>query len=646
MKKNATKKTIVLAIGRTGIKSNAATSFDVGNCLSLLFLQKYALSDEKIRDIYRIEVVGLVSTNEGENEEFLKIVEELKPDMLGFSCFLWNVESTMEMCGRIKKNLPDVKILLGGPEMNNPAAALECYEQADFVIVGEGEEPFRKLLLEFASDSPNYDSVPALSFRNRDREVVNAQPEILNDLDVIPVTFTPELMKKVHGEVYYTSSRGCRNRCKYCSAANQKVRFFPLERIEEEIKAILSTKSVSLLQFLDSTVNIDNERFVALLDIIARHNKHRIPCSGFVSMGNIDEKIMEMMRRACFVHVTTGIEATNDEILKKAGRPNIKKSTIQNYLAFERDPLFHVSYTAMYIIPGDTYEGFKKTLKNCVGSGMRNICPSRVLILPGTRYQINSYEEGLDYDRRPPYFLRSCRSFSRMDVMKAEQLAINIRIILNFVHESDRIYLQKRGIDIVDMAEEIHELFPEWLSLYDRRSMFDSEVFCRRPEICDIIGAYVELKIKSEKEAEFFSKLLNIRKVQHAFTNNNPFLQVKAKEKATPSKRVQVLEHQLVSFSYDYNSYVESPGKTPPAVEPERAFCCVALHPAHRKGFVYQSRNINVAKRVLEVLKKQKPETTLKAIYKDFSESLGMEFDDYMSIVQELCDNGLIGLST
>ncbi len=644
MREASGKKTVVLAMGLTGGISNCVKNFDLGNSLSLLFLQKYALSDKKIREAYNIEIAMPVSMEVGEDDDFLKIVEEKKPDILGFSCFVWNIEETMRVCKRIKQSLPDVKIVLGGPEMSDPAAAMERYEQADFVITGDGEEPFKKLLLEFASKNPDYENVPALSFRKQGRNVVNTRMKILENLDDIPIVFTPRLMKSVQEEVYYISSRGCYGKCKYCSAAGHKLRYFSIERVEEELKAIFSSKSIKSLLFHDSLMNFDKQRFKDILGIIARYNKRRILCCGFVNVDRLDEETIEMMRQANFTHVWIGFESESSAILKMVGRSGTKKDTIKNYLRIERDPVFSTLFNTIYIIPGDTYSGFKKTMKTCVNSGIRSIVSSRQLVLPGTHYWKEAVAEGLQYDQHPPYFLQSCRSFTSEDLAKAEQLAINIRMILFFIYEPDRVFLLNRGIDIVDMAEDIHTLFPEWQSLYKRRSPFNSEILSHRLEISDIIGAYIELKMPNEKDAAFFRELLAVRKAQQMFKNDNLYLHVKKKESATPDMQAQVLDHLTVSFSYDYNSYIKAPEKTPPIIEPERVFCYVTLHPAKRKENVYHTRNVDKAARVLETLEKQMPETTLKTAYKNRYGFIDMKFNDYMALVQELCDNGLIGL--
>jgi len=275
---------------------------------------------------------------------------------------------------------------------------------------------------------------------------------------------------------------------------------------------------------------------------------------------------------------------------------------------------------------------------------MRNISPSRVLILPGTRYQKNPEEEDLQFDRLPPYFLHSCRSFTFDDLMRAEQLAVNTRVILNFVHEQDRVFLAERGLDIVEMAEDIHELYPEWLSMYERRSLFDTEVFCRRPEVCDIISAYIELKMESDEASVFMSSILALRQAQHSYTNNNPLMHVKEKEKAAPDKTSNILEHHFVPFPYDYCSYVKSPRSIPPPAPPENAFCFVSLHPAYRKGHVYQSPDIYVAARIIDALKKQKSGVTLAETYDENKNGIGVGFSNFMDIVQGLSDNGIIDI--
>lgn len=636
------KKTVILAIESTHIQRLSAMNYDIGNCLSLLFLQKYAYADELIREKYRIMIAGPISTESQDETDFLELIKKEKPDIIGFSCFLWNIEPTLDLCSKVKQIAPDVSVVLGGPEMNDPHRILKSYPHADFVITGEGEIPFNNFLLEFASDNPAFERVTALSFRKGKKLVINTKPEIIESLECIPDIFDEDLVKRIKEEIYYTTSRGCYGKCKYCAAANRKIRFFPIERIERELKIILSADSISMIMFQDSLLNFNKSKFIQLLNLLILHNKRRIPCSGFVRADLIDDEIMELMRRACLVHIIIGFETTSEDILLKAGRAKINRDTVKSFLKFEKDPEFHAAYTAMYIIPGDSYQGFKKTINDCLKSGMRNILASRVLILPGTHYYSHKEEEGIVADALPPYFVHSCNTFSQQDLFKAERLVLNVRVLMQFIKEPDRIFLQKHNINFCDMAEEIHDFFPQWISLHERRSHFDTEVFCRNPEICDLIGAYINLKMKPGKAFNFFSNLLQIRKSQHKFTNNNPGLAVKKPAKVSPGKCVRTLEYHRLEFPHDYSFYISNPKRIPTARDHNNGFCYVAMHPTWRQGCVYQNDRMPETAQILTTCLHSEPGVTLKSIYIANKMRINLEFGEFLNIVQDLIDYGLM----
>ena len=80
-------------------------------------------------------------------QDIINRILDIKPQVVSFSCFIWNIDTVKELIRLIKEELPDVVIVLGGPEVSyNAADILREEPLIDYVVSGEGEKPFALLL--------------------------------------------------------------------------------------------------------------------------------------------------------------------------------------------------------------------------------------------------------------------------------------------------------------------------------------------------------------------------------------------------------------------------------------------------------------------------------------------------------------------
>lgn len=162
-----------------------------------------------------------------------------KPDVAAFSCYIWNISQVLVLASDLKKLLPSVFIVLGGPEVSYDAEEmLKENPFIDFIISGEGEEAFGRLISMLCKSGrkPGRDkescgeeaaAIDGLAFRSQDKVIVN-KPAVIKDLDSIPSPYTDEMLSAVKNRiVYFEASRGCPFSCSYClSSAVDGVRYF------------------------------------------------------------------------------------------------------------------------------------------------------------------------------------------------------------------------------------------------------------------------------------------------------------------------------------------------------------------------------------------------------------------------------------
>lgn len=223
----------------------------IHSSLALRYLKAYGEAHGQAYDIveYTINMPVL---------HILSDITEHDIDILGFACYIWNIEMTLHVVDMVKAVRPDIKIVLGGPEVFFTAdELLERCPNIDYIVQGEGEEAFHALVtaLQLGNDGLN-PVIPGVRGR-RDGSILGSLEAVeVSDLSTIPFPYTEEDMEDLeHKIIYYESSRGCPFSCQYCLSGNKNtVRFFPQERTLEELQWFID-HGVKQVKFVDRTFN-------------------------------------------------------------------------------------------------------------------------------------------------------------------------------------------------------------------------------------------------------------------------------------------------------------------------------------------------------------------------------------------------------
>lgn len=223
----------------------------IHSSLALRYLKAYGEAHGQAYDIveYTINMPVL---------HILSDITEHDIDVLGFACYIWNIEMTLHVVDMIKAVRPDIKIVLGGPEVSFTAdELLERCPNIDYIVQGEGEEAFHALVtaLQLGNDGLN-PVIPGVRGRRNGSILGSVEAVEVRDLSTIPFPYTEEDMDDLeHKIIYYESSRGCPFSCQYCLSGNKNtVRFFPQERTLEELQWFID-HGVKQVKFVDRTFN-------------------------------------------------------------------------------------------------------------------------------------------------------------------------------------------------------------------------------------------------------------------------------------------------------------------------------------------------------------------------------------------------------
>ena len=223
----------------------------IHSSLALRYLKAYGEAHGQAYDIveYTINMPVL---------HILSDITEHDIDVLGFACYIWNIEMTLHVVDMVKAVRPDIKIVLGGPEVSFTAdELLERCPNIDYIVQGEGEEAFHALVTALQLGNDGLDPVIPGVRGSRDGSILGSIEAVeVRDLSTIPFPYTEEDMDDLeHKIIYYESSRGCPFSCQYCLSGNKNtVRFFPQERTLEELQWFID-HGVKQVKFVDRTFN-------------------------------------------------------------------------------------------------------------------------------------------------------------------------------------------------------------------------------------------------------------------------------------------------------------------------------------------------------------------------------------------------------
>ena len=302
------------------------------------------------------------------NNELLNILSDIykeQPAIVGLACYIWNVDMTLKLAGLLKKVLPKVIIVLGGPEVTyDPADIMQQHSSVDYVVQGEGEETLRGLLIALQSDAP-VNGIAGLTFRQNEA-IVTGKPQIVADLNTIPFPYCDEDIDKLQDKIiYYESARGCPFSCSYClSSATCGVRFLNLERVYKDLQFFI-THNVRQVKFVDRTFNARKEHYLPILRFLANSNC-RTNFHFEIAADVLDDEVLEFLKEVPVgrFQFEIGIQSTYEDTLNKISRHN-NWSKIVNYvtkiISYQN---IHVHLDLIVGLPQENYERFGQSFND------------------------------------------------------------------------------------------------------------------------------------------------------------------------------------------------------------------------------------------------------------------------------------------
>lgn len=347
-------------------------------------------------------------------------IMDRNPDAVAFSIYVWNRERSIEIAAELRRMHPGVVLFAGGPEVTADPGGVLADSPFDFVIAGEGEEPFAAVCARLAAGRTVSD-IPGVATRGTDSLLLSPhQP--LPDLDSIPSPWLTGVLPAQHYRgILWQLSRGCGFSCDFCfdSRGSAGVRRFSLERIEAELRHFADA-GVSQVFVLDSTFNQDVTRAKTILKMIRRIapgiHFHFEARSEF-----IDREMARLFGEiTCSLQI--GLQSSDPLVMKEVGRSFDRRDFVAR-VALLNESGATFGFDLMYGLPGDSIHGFRESIDFALGLYPNHLDIFPLAVLPGTALADRSSAIGLAHLPVPPYTLLSSPTFSAGDMGEAQRLA-------------------------------------------------------------------------------------------------------------------------------------------------------------------------------------------------------------------------------
>ena len=325
----------------------------------------------------------------------------LRPDVLGFSIYIWNRERSLALIERVKRLLPAVKIVIGGPEVSFETEA--PLPEIDAAIAGEGEVKWVEFLRGWAdgwgTGVPGQGQ-PSAATRARWLRYGTDLPK----LDTLPY-LEEDLAGLEHRLAYLETSRGCPFSCSFClSALDEKVRFFPEAAVKNTVERLVAA-GARRIKFLDRTFNLRRSRVLDFFRFLARFDGVEFH---FEVVGDLlDEPMLAFLETVPpgRFQFEIGVQSADPAVNARVQRHQSQKQLFAAMARLRAGGRVHLHADLIWGLPGEDLAAIRASFETVLALRPHQLQLGFLKFLPGAPIRALIARHGYAYDPRPPYEL-------------------------------------------------------------------------------------------------------------------------------------------------------------------------------------------------------------------------------------------------
>lgn len=356
-----------------------------------------------------ISILPREKLNHAGDAAILKLIADTSPTMIGFTCYMWNIERNLYIARQLKEKNQDIAIIMGGPEITAGHRALSD-DAVDCLVIGEGEKVFNQLWNEFNTHG-----------KNSLKKVYHSHQPV--DLNTVPNPYLAGILTPQPGEsIFLETMRGCPYTCKYCfySKSFSCMRYFPPAHLPELFDLARRTNADELY-FMDPSFNA-TPGWKEKLKTVRQLNTTGIPIHTETRLEGITPEIARSMRDAGFKSVEAGLQTINEKSLKAISRTWNRGRFIQGAELLKKEGI-DVKTGVILGLPFDTIEDFENTIDFVVQLELEESMEIYPLsLIPGTQLKDEAAELNIRYMNHPPYWVTHTKHMGPRDFKAAIEM--------------------------------------------------------------------------------------------------------------------------------------------------------------------------------------------------------------------------------
>ena len=398
-------------------------------------------------------------------DDILKDIYLEQPDVICFSCYIWNISFVKELVPDLKKILPHVDFWAGGPEVSYDAVKFLKKNPAFFgVMVGEGEETFHELAGYYIERKPeNLKEIRGVAFHDETKvpDIVHTGWRELMDLSKVPFAYS-NLTEFKNRIIYYESSRGCPFSCSYClSSIDKKLRFRDIELVKKELQFFIDNK-VPQVKFVDRTFNCKHDHAMAIWRYITEHDNGITNFHFEISADLLREEELALMKtmRPGLIQLEIGVQSTNPQTIKAIRRTmdfEKLKGIVEQIHSFGN---IHQHLDLIAGLPYEGYDSFHKSFCDVYALRPEQFQLGFLKVLKGSHMMEMTGEYQILYKDREPYEVLSTAWMTYGEILRLKMVESMVEVYYNSGQfKNTLVFLEKYFDDPFRMYEALGRFY-------------------------------------------------------------------------------------------------------------------------------------------------------------------------------------------
>jgi len=426
-------KTVLVGINAKFIHSN----------LGIHSIRKYAEKQGLAIDVLEYTINQSI-------DDILERVVETRAEVIGFSCYIWNIEMIKKIVIEIQKIMPETMIILGGPEVSYEIKDLMLeLPMVDMVIYGEGEKTTYEILSSIENNC-DYKQVAGIAYRvnnmnsgSSDEDSNEEGTEIIinplathMDMDDMPFIYEDDMSDYDNRILYYESTRGCPFNCQYCLSSIEKgIRYRSLSLVQEELQFFLD-QQVKQVKFVDRTFNCNHSRTHAIWSYIIEHDNGFTNFHFEIAADLLTDGILELLEsaRPGLIQLEIGVQSTNPRTLEIVQRVTDFSSLTKSVNQIQSYKNIHIHLDLIAGLPAEGYERFSKSFDDVYSLQPDQLQLGFLKVLKGSGIKHLAKEYGLVYRDYAPYEILKTNDLTFAEMSKLKMVEYVLELYYNSGH--------------------------------------------------------------------------------------------------------------------------------------------------------------------------------------------------------------------